>query len=334
MTKTPAKALAVVLISALAAGLCHLNALDGVFSFDDKLAVLQNAVVTGGEWDEAGNLIGYGHTPAPAASFWMHDYWGSNVFSQDSHKSFRPLTLWTFQWDWARQQQASGASDRNYRANPPPRGFHVTSVWLHVIVTALFAGLSVTLFAGRTEPALVASLLFAVHPTHVESVASIVGRAEVLSALFFLAAVLIYLHLGLLPRQQAAAAAAAAAASGSGGAGFGMLRRVLVLAATVLLSTLAMLAKETGVVALAVCVGLDVLVLDVMPQAAAAASAAAGRTAARSVACFPAALRPATLLRATLRSPERLVLLAAAAATTAARVRYTGAPVQVRDPSQ
>ena len=51
----------------------------------------------------------------------------------------------------------------------------------------------------RNAAAVISGLLFAVHPVHTEAVAGVVGRAEVLSAVFFFAALLSYRrHVGEL----------------------------------------------------------------------------------------------------------------------------------------
>ncbi len=72
-----------------------------------------------------------------------------------------------------------------------PRGHHGVSVLLHL-------GAALLLFAfldratGRTGPSLFSALLFAVHPLHVESVAWIAERKDVLSTFFFFGALLAY----------------------------------------------------------------------------------------------------------------------------------------------
>ncbi len=66
--------------------------------------------------------------------------------------------------------------------------FHAVNGLLHAAVTVLVFVLAVRLFAVRV--AFIAAALFAVHPLHTEAVTSIVGRAEVLAALFGLLAVL------------------------------------------------------------------------------------------------------------------------------------------------
>src|SRR5207245_2493071 len=66
--------------------------------------------------------------------------------------------------------------------------------WFHAVNVAWHAGASVAvawlarLWSGE-RAALAAGLLFAVHPVHVEAVANIVGRAEVMAGLFAILAV-------------------------------------------------------------------------------------------------------------------------------------------------
>jgi len=90
---------------------------------------------------------------------------------------YRPLTRLTFAVDWS-----VGAGS--------PHVFHGVNVFWHAMATGLVYAV------GRrwlsVAGAAVATLLFAVHPVHVEAVASVVGRAEVLATVFVLAAVLLY----------------------------------------------------------------------------------------------------------------------------------------------
>jgi protein O-mannosyl-transferase len=98
---------------------------------------------------------------------------------------YRPLTSLTLAANWA----AGGGA---------PSSFHLVNVLLHTAVTIL-----VYLLGMRFLPvagALAAALLFAVHPVHVEAVANLVGRAEVLASLFTIAAALLYLRYGELLR--------------------------------------------------------------------------------------------------------------------------------------
>lgn len=92
-----------------------------------------------------------------------------------------------------------------------PGGHHLTSVLLH----ALNAGLVFVLLArltGSVGRSLVVSLLFATHPLHVESVAWVAERKDVLYAGLFLGSLLAY---GWRARSTSAWAAAASLALGA-----------------------------------------------------------------------------------------------------------------------
>lgn len=91
---------------------------------------------------------------------------------------YRPVTQLTFALDWV-------IGDGN------PAYFHFGNVVLHILCTLLVYRL-----ARRMLPVVgcvVAASLFAVHPVHVEAVANVVGRAEVLATLLVLGTALLYL---------------------------------------------------------------------------------------------------------------------------------------------
>jgi len=97
---------------------------------------------------------------------------------------FRPVSFATFVLNMA----AGGGQ---------PLGFHLFNLLLHAIVTFLLYLVLKKLLEGLVQGATiawVAALLFAVHPIHTEAVASIVGRFELLAALFLLAAWLLHLR--------------------------------------------------------------------------------------------------------------------------------------------
>ena len=74
-----------------------------------------------------------------------------------------------------------------------PYGYHLISLILHLLNACLVFWL-VYLLSRKTGVSVITALLFAVHPLHVESVAWISERKDVLYALFFLASLIGYLY--------------------------------------------------------------------------------------------------------------------------------------------
>jgi hypothetical protein len=83
----------------------------------------------------------------------------------------------------------------NYRIGAlSPTSYHVTNMLLHGCNAVLAFFFIYTLNRKRLWPALISGLLFAVHPMHVESVAWISERKDVLYVFFFLAGLIAYLR--------------------------------------------------------------------------------------------------------------------------------------------
>jgi protein O-mannosyl-transferase len=141
------------LVVALCAVVVYLGALKNRFAFDDLPIVLWNSLFTKpGAWWRAF-----------ASSYWPPEMGGG---------MYRPLTIFTYALDWQ-------------VARMP---------WFHAVNVLWHAGVSVAVaaFARRwagDKAALSAGLIFAVHPVHVEAVANIAGRAELMAALFAMVAV-------------------------------------------------------------------------------------------------------------------------------------------------
>jgi tetratricopeptide (TPR) repeat protein len=146
----------------------------------------------------------------------LSPYW--NV-SRHERTLYRPLTSATFRLD---HTLAGGLR---------PGLFHLVNAVLHGLATWLVARLALLLIGGTAAP-LFAGLLFAVHPVHVEAVAGIVGRAEILAA----AGVL-----GTLLCHRAAGGAA------------GRRRAGLLVAAAWSCCLLGVMAKESAIVAPLIC---------------------------------------------------------------------------------
>lgn len=71
-----------------------------------------------------------------------------------------------------------------------PSGFHAVNLLWHALATLLVTRLALLALSGNEAGAALAGALFAAHPVHVEAVAGIVGRAEILAAIGVLGAIL------------------------------------------------------------------------------------------------------------------------------------------------
>ncbi|XP_043748413.1 protein O-mannosyl-transferase TMTC4 isoform X5 [Cervus elaphus] len=156
---------------------CFARSYDGDFVFDDSEAIVNNKDL---------------RAETPLGDLWHHDFWGSRLSSNTSHKSYRPLTVLTFRMNY----YLSGGFH--------PASFHAVNIALHGGVSVLLVDVFSVLFGGlqysskgrrlhlAPRSSLLAALLFAVHPVHTECVAGVVGRADLLGALFFLLSFLGY----------------------------------------------------------------------------------------------------------------------------------------------
>ncbi|XP_061576896.1 protein O-mannosyl-transferase TMTC3 [Cololabis saira] len=151
----------VLLLTGLVVG-CYWNSLSCGFVFDDVSAILDNKDL---------------RPSTPLSNLFLNDFWGTPMAEERSHKSYRPLTVFTFRLNYL-FSELSAAS------------YHLFNVVLHAVVCLLFLRVC-RLFLDQTS-SLVAALLFAVHPIHTEAVTGVVGRAELLSSIFLLAAFLSY----------------------------------------------------------------------------------------------------------------------------------------------
>jgi Flp pilus assembly protein TadD len=152
--------LGLVSVAAIAL-LAYANSLSNGFAFDDKGVIELNEQVHGLE--HLGDAL-------------SGSYWPGEVAERGL---FRPLTLVTYAIDWELWEGR-------------PFGFHLVNVLLHAGVSVLVLFLLLALGTGLPA-AWAGAAIFAVHPVHVEAVANVVGRAELLTTLFFLAATLVYL---------------------------------------------------------------------------------------------------------------------------------------------
>ena len=137
----------------LVALLAHLPSVANLYTYDDRWIISENPLITGSHrWSD------YLNTP----------YWPA-----PRNSLYRPLVLVAYRVEWV----LGGGS---------PAIFHALNVALYAAICALVA-VALTFVAGQTA-ALIASLWFALLPTHVEAVANVVGQAELWAALLTFAA--------------------------------------------------------------------------------------------------------------------------------------------------
>ena len=109
-----------------------------------------------------------------------------DIFSQYVMGNYHPLTILTL----AIEYQLFGLNET---------GYHVINLLLHLLNVSLVF-YSINLLVKKPEVALVAALLFGIHPLHVESVAWAAELKDLLYTFFFLVSYIFYLK--YLPNQQ------------------------------------------------------------------------------------------------------------------------------------
>jgi hypothetical protein len=103
----------------------------------------------------------------------------------------------TYASNWHPLTWLSHMADRQF-FGPSPVGTHLVNVFLHILNSVLLMVLLFRMTGAFWQSAFVAAL-FALHPLHVESVAWAAERKDVLSGLFFLLTILLYVRHVELP---------------------------------------------------------------------------------------------------------------------------------------
>ena len=107
------------------------------------------------------------------------DYWG--ILGGQSFVYFRPLTILTHFIDF-----------NLYGLNPA--GHHLSNIIFHTSATILIYYLFCLLLPSSPLAAFAGSALFALHPVHTHSVSYIMGRTDILAALFYIAALIFLIN--------------------------------------------------------------------------------------------------------------------------------------------
>lgn len=107
-----------------------------------------------------------------------NDFWGTNITSNKSHKSYRPITVLLFRT----LVYFSGSIN--------PIWFHVCNIVLYIFIcVTLYILLRILLEDDLVFPTI---MLFSVHPVHTEVISSVVGCADLLCALFFFISLILF----------------------------------------------------------------------------------------------------------------------------------------------
>ncbi|XP_022248795.1 transmembrane and TPR repeat-containing protein CG4050-like [Limulus polyphemus] len=217
MEKIPLKVRPLIVVSL--AVVVYYNSLGGELVFDDVAAIQDNRDV---------------RPHNPLYNLFVNDFWGTPIHKEQSHKSYRPLCVLSFRLNYAVHEVQ-------------PFGYHVVNVLLHAVVCFLYFRTCLLFLSSLAS--FVAALIFSVHPVHTEAVAGIVGRAELLSAIFFLSALMYYVK----NRHSSHGTASC----------FFYGQDLWSCGVTLVLATLGTLCKEQCFTVLAVCCLLEVLKLRV-----------------------------------------------------------------------
>jgi Tfp pilus assembly protein PilF len=152
---------AALLLVAATAVLLFLPSLRGEFVWDDRSLILENRLLD--DWSDLGGAL------------------SSDFFRRSGNEErighWRPVVTLSYMVDRTLFGRA-------------PAGYHAGNVLLHALASCLVFALGRALGLDR-RGATCAGLLFAVHPVHVESVAWISGRTDLLAAVFALGALLL-----------------------------------------------------------------------------------------------------------------------------------------------
>ncbi len=114
------------------------------------------------------------------------------IFTKPVSLNYHPLTMLTLALDTKRATKRK-INQQTLLSELDAKPYHITNLLLHLLNTLLVFIFIYLLFKKKVIPAFIVALFFGIHPMHVESVAWIAERKDVLYSLFFLAGLIVYL---------------------------------------------------------------------------------------------------------------------------------------------
>lgn len=143
------------------------------FCYDDRVAIEENPDVLNTKEKETSSLL----------QIFEHDFWGAKVTDESSHKSYRPLAIFSLRFDaWI--SHALGAPGKAWVFHLFNALLYALACWMLVKFVLSTIGSSQQKNSNPKIALLLSGLWFAAHPIHVESVTGLVGRADILAAIF------------------------------------------------------------------------------------------------------------------------------------------------------
>ena len=173
--------ISIALFHAMRLSFIHTTYIPLLLTFLIYLPTLQNGIV----WDDRAALLNNKDSlgERPIRDTFRHDFWGQEIGRDDSHKSYRPISVLSYRLN-------------HYFHGVHPAGYHLLNIIIHCAVQLLVSKLAVSVFKNSTNAAIktcVTTWLFAVHPIHTEPVSCVVGRSDLLCSFFYLSALVLYI---------------------------------------------------------------------------------------------------------------------------------------------
>ena len=142
------------------------NTIWNKFTYDDSLFIVNNPSV---------------HNPRDIFSCFTHSF----PPNEPQLSLYRPFVSVSYLWDWCLGYKRQAPDNSGFAEHIRVLFFHLTNISIHIGVVLVLYFFIQSLYQNELT-AFIGAFVFAVHPVHVEAVASLVGRAESLCALFYL----------------------------------------------------------------------------------------------------------------------------------------------------
>lgn len=114
-------------------------------------------------------------------SVFQNDFWGNNLTSRESHKSYRPLTTLSF----TIQRHLDGTLDST--------SMKTVNLIIHIVNCCLMFHFFKAILNDKKSH-FFATLMFCVHPIHVEAVCGVVSRSDLMACFVFLLSGIFYFN--------------------------------------------------------------------------------------------------------------------------------------------